>query len=383
MRVAFYAPMKAPTSPVPSGDRRIARLLMTAMGAAGHDVDLAARLRTWDGSGDARRQARLRDLGDRLARRLLGRYRGRPAADRPAAWFTYHVYHKAPDWIGPTVSDGLDIPYLIAEASVADEQATGPWALGHAATVAALGRADAVLGLNAKDGPAVLPLLDHPGRLVALPLFLDAAPFAAAAADRGRHRADLGRRFELPADVPWLLTVAMMRIGDKLASYRVLGDALARLGGRPWSLLVVGDGEARPEVEAALAGAGPNVRYAGERAAADLPAICAAADLFVWPAVNEAMGMALLEAQAAGLAVVAGDGGGIPDIVRDGAAGLLAPVGDAAAFADAVGTLLDDPDRRHRLGAAAAAAVARDRDLAGTARRLDDVLRRAAAERRR
>ena len=207
---------------------------MAAMAAAGHDVDLAARLRTWDGAGDSWRQARLREVGERLARRLLGRYNRRPVAERPDAWLTYHVYHKAPDWIGPAVSDALDIPYLIAEASVANKQAAGPWALGHSATVAAIGRADTVLGLNAIDGPAVQRLLDDPKRLVPLPLFLDAAPFAAAATERDRHRAGLGRRFGLRAEVPWLLTVAMMHRGDKLASYGVLGDALARLGDRRW-----------------------------------------------------------------------------------------------------------------------------------------------------
>ncbi len=382
MRVAFYAPMKAPTSPVPSGDRRIARLLMAALATAGHDVDLAARLRTWDGVGDCRRQARLRDVGERLAGRLVDRYDRRPKAERPGAWLTYHVYHKAPDWIGPAVSDALDIPYLIAEASVANKQAEGPWALGHGATVAAVRRADAILGLNAIDGPAVQSLLDDPSRLVPLPLFLDAAPFAAAAADRDRHRTDLMRRFGLRADVPWLLTVAMMRQGDKLASYGLLADALALLDGRRCDLLVVGDGEARSEVEAMLAGTGVDVRFAGEQEADALPAFYGAADILVWPAVNEAMGMALLEAQAAGLALVAGNGGGIPDIVRDAETGLLVPAGDAPAFADAVSMLLDDEDRRRRMGAAARAVVARDHDLAGAARRLDEVLRRAVVEHR-
>jgi glycosyltransferase involved in cell wall biosynthesis len=382
MRVAFYAPMKAPTSPVPSGDRRIARLFMAAMATAGHDVDLAARLRTWDGVGDSRRQARLRDVGERLAERLVGRYDRGPKAERPGAWLTYHVYHKAPDWIGPAVSDALDIPYLIAEASVANKQAEGPWALGHDATVAAVRRADAILSLNAIDGPAVQSLLEDPGRLVPLPLFLDAAPFSAAAADRDRHRADMVRRFGLRADVPWLLTVAMMRPGDKLASYELLADALGRLDDRHCDLLVVGDGEARSNVEAMLSGIGIDVHFTGEQEADALPAFYGAADVLVWPAINEAMGMALLEAQAAGLPVVAGNGGGIPDIVRHAETGVLVPDGDAAAFGEAVSMLLGDEDRRRRMGAAARAVVARDHDLARGARRLDEVLRRAVVEHR-
>ena len=165
MHLAFYAPMKPPTSAVPSGDRRIARLFMQAFAQAGHEVDLAARLRTWEGVGDESRQVRLRDVAGRLSRRLLDRYLSRPAIERPDAWFTYHVYHKAPDWIGPAVSDALDIPYLVAEASIADKRASGPWALGHAATAAAIRRADAALGLKAIDGPAVCRYLEEPGRL--------------------------------------------------------------------------------------------------------------------------------------------------------------------------------------------------------------------------
>ena len=46
MRIAFYAPLKAPTHPVPSGDRRMARLLMAALEAGGHHVTLASTLRS-------------------------------------------------------------------------------------------------------------------------------------------------------------------------------------------------------------------------------------------------------------------------------------------------------------------------------------------------
>ena len=102
-----------------------------------------------------------------------------------------------------------------------------------------------------------------------------------------------------------------MRPGDKLASYRILGDALARLGDLAWSLEVVGDGAARPEVERALAPLGARVAWAGALGPAALARHLAAADLCLWPAVNEAFGMALLEAQASGLPVVAGASGGV------------------------------------------------------------------------
>ena len=73
MKIAFYAPLKPPDHPVPSGDRNIARALMQALAAAGHGVVLASRLRSLDSRGDESRQRRLHALGDRLAARLAER----------------------------------------------------------------------------------------------------------------------------------------------------------------------------------------------------------------------------------------------------------------------------------------------------------------------
>lgn len=381
MRIAFYAPMKPPGHPTPSGDRRMARLLIQALRAAGHTVELASRFRSRDGTGDPARQARLRALGQRLARRLVERYRGRPAAHRPQAWFTYHLYYKAPDWLGPAVSAALGLPYLVAEASIAPKRADGAWRLGHEASAAAVAAADAVLCFNAVDPECLRPLIADPGRLFALKPFLDTAPFADAATGRTKKRAALAGRLGLDADRPWLIAVAMMRPGDKLDSFRILGRALARIADRPWALLVAGDGPARAEVESALEPLGPRVRYLGQQAPAALPDLLGAADLCVWPAVREAYGMALLEAHAAGLPVVAGIGVGVDAVVRHGVTGLLTPPGDAAAFAAAVAALLAAPERRLAMGRAARRHVVAEHGIAAAARRLDAVVARAVMDR--
>jgi hypothetical protein len=109
MRIAFYAPLKPPNHPTASGDRTMARLVVAALQMAGHEVDIAATLRSWDGIGDGARQERLRRIGIRLAARFVRRC-ARDPARRPALWFTYHLYHKAPDWLGPAVADALAIP---------------------------------------------------------------------------------------------------------------------------------------------------------------------------------------------------------------------------------------------------------------------------------
>jgi glycosyltransferase involved in cell wall biosynthesis len=188
----------------------------------------------------------------------------------------------------------------------------------------------------------------------------------------------LARRHGLDPDKPWMLAVAMMREGDKLASYRLLAEALRGLPDPDWQLVVAGGGPARGAVETAFAWAGADrVCFLGEVPPDDLPGLYAACDLMAWPAVNEAYGMALLEAQAAGLPVVAGCCGGVPAIVRDGETGILTGPGDAAAFAAAVHGLLGDSAARQRMAGAAAAAVVSGHGLDSAAKQLDAILREA------
>jgi glycosyltransferase involved in cell wall biosynthesis len=359
MRIAFYAPLKPLDHKVPSGDRRVAGLFLEALRLAGHQPFIASRLRSFDAFGDAARQALLAERGRETAARLVAGWRRQPQA-APGLWVTYHLYYKAPDWIGPEVCAGLGIPYVVAEASLAMKRAAGPWAPGHRAVAAALRRADRVIGVNSADREGVLPLLAHRDRWLAVPPFIDARNYAGT-----RHK---------PGAPSRLVTVAMMRPGDKLASYRVLGTALSRLLDLAWTLEVIGDGPARADVETALAPLAARVRYAGALSAAVIAARLRETDLFVWPAINEAYGMALLEAQAAGLAVVAGDSGGVGDVIADGVTGLLTSPGDVAAFAASVRGLVSDPARCATLGGAGREKIRRDHDLPHAAARLSAMI---------
>jgi glycosyltransferase involved in cell wall biosynthesis len=351
----------------------MARALMAALDYAGHDVDLATVFRSRDGAGDENRQARVRDIGRGLATRLLRRYEN-GTANRPDLWFTYHVYYKAPDWIGPRISEALDIPYVIAEASHAPKRQGGAWAIGHDAAAAAIRTADRIIGINAANIPCVLPLLSDPGRLMPLRPFLDTGLFENAPP-----------RAAEPADghpVPVLMTTAMMRHGDKAASYRLLAEALARLDSLPWQLAIIGDGAARVDIEALMAPLGEErVRYLGQRETVEMPNLLNQADLFVWPAVREAYGMAMLEAQAAGLPVVAGNAGGVNEIIQHGITGVLVPEGSVAAFADAIAGLLSDRAQMAAMGVAARQKVAKEHSLAAAAAALDDIVTHAQPRR--
>ena len=382
MRIAFYAPLKAPDDPVPSGDRTMARLLWLALQRAGHTVELASRMRSFEGAGEPNRQQRLARLGARLANALIRRYRLRPPSLRPQLWFTYHLYHKAPDWLGPPVSDALGIPYVVAEASYAPKQETGPWAQGCTATRTALAAADLVLGLNTADRACVLPLLRSPARWAPLAPFVDPARARAGVAEAAAQRQSLAHSLGFDAGTVLLLTVAMMRPGAKLASYRLLAQALGHLTARRWQLLIAGDGPAREEVLAAFADLGPRVHWLGAYEPDALAQLYPVADIYVWPAISEAYGMVLLEAQAAGVPVVAGLTGGVGDIVCAGETGLLVPVADAAAFAQAVARLIDNGDERRLLGQQAARAVGEHHSLDAAARALDKFLTPLVATRK-
>jgi glycosyltransferase involved in cell wall biosynthesis len=376
MRIAFYAPLKHPDHPVASGDRTVARGLIAALRLAGHDVEVASDFRSFDG-GDTRRQAALRDEGTRLAERYVRK--SKSSATTPDVWFTYHLYHKAPDWIGPLVASKLGIAYVVAEASYAPKQAGGRWSIGHRAVAEALAQAKIDFQLNPNDAECVLPLLASPDRLVVLPPFLETAPFRAP--KRQQSRMVVGGQYGLDREMPWLLTVAMMRDDQKLASYRVLAEAMNKLRRKPWQLVIAGSGPAEEKVRALFAPLEDRAKWLGILPPDKLKHVYRASDLFVWPAVKEAFGMALLEAQAAGLPVVAGRSPGVASIVSEGKTGVLAAEGDANAFAKAVGTLLPNADRRRAFGRAAARRAARVHDISVAADVLDRHLRKLVSAR--
>lgn len=143
-------------------------------------------------------------------------------------------------------------------------------------------------------------------------------------------------------------------------------------------VVVVGDGPERGRLEQQAARLGVAARFCGELAGEPLSAWRHAADLFVLPSRvlvdgrTDSAPVALLEAMAAALPVVASEVGGNAELLRDEVNGLLVPQGDTAALRAAIGRLAGDPGLRARLGAAArdAAAAHTWERVSGTIRRL-------------
>jgi glycosyltransferase involved in cell wall biosynthesis len=197
-------------------------------------------------------------------------------------------------------------------------------------------------------------------RTAILPPFLDASPFLAH-----EHDPLTGQ----------LATVAMMRPGDKLESYRMLAASLGKLRDLSWTLSVVGDGPARAEVEALFAGLPPErIVWHGQMEQAEIARLLSRSSVYLWPGVGEAYGLAYLEAEAAGLPVVAQQIAGVPSVVVDGRTGLLTPAGDVDAYAGAIRGLLADERERSRLAKGARDFVRHERSLEAGSQRLMAIL---------
>ncbi|MDF1720098.1 MAG: glycosyltransferase family 4 protein [Minwuia sp.] len=356
MRIAFHAPLKPPDNPVPSGDRQIARLLIAALRHAGHQVDVASQLRTREPAGNSQTQADLLDMGKQEVARLLALYKTAP----PDLWFTYHLYYKAPDLIGPSVCRALGIPYVVAEASHAGKRMQGPWAIFAETALQAIIQAGAVIALNRAD-------MDGLGGLVVPERLHHLHPFI-----RGRVRP--GRRKHAAGPVR-LLAIGMMRGGDKLQSYRALARAVRGLRASDWHLTIVGGGPMSRRIRAAFQPVRERVTWTGTMPPSHLGRIIADHDLMVWPAVNEAFGMALVEACCHGLPIVAGRVGGVPDVVAHAETGILVPPENDHALRQAIASMIRNPQQRQRLGSAAWRRASRLHGFDGATRRIDRIIR--------
>ncbi len=159
--------------------------------------------------------------------------------------------------------------------------------------------------------------------------------------------------------------VALLAVGALVPrkGYDVLLAALALLTDLPWRLVIIGDirrdagTTVRVHADIARYNLAGRVLVAGAVPARRLAALYASADIFVLASRFEGYGMALSEAIAHGVPVVGAMAGAIPETAPSGAA-LLAPPGDAGAFAAALRRLIERPAERRRLAAAAWAAAA-------------------------
>jgi glycosyltransferase involved in cell wall biosynthesis len=352
--IAFYAPMKPPSDPVPSGDRTMARALIAALAGIGPgQARVISELRSRDGAGNAARQDEIFRAAEAEVERLA-------KADPPALWLTYHSYYKAPDLLGPALSRHWGISYVLVEATRAAKRLSGPYARFATAAEAACDAADVIFYMTEHDREALERDRPPGQRLIRLRPFLNQQALSAAA---NRHADGGPARF---------LACAMFRGGDKLASYEALAAALALVRAQDWTLAIVGDGPKRADAEALFSAFGERVTFLGALAPELLAGHFASADALLWPGIGEAYGMVYLEAQAQGCPIVAEDRPGVRDVVREG--GWLVEPDNPPAFARAIETLMADGEARLAAGRKARAQIAADHLLDAARASLKDGL---------
>lgn len=338
----------------------MARMLIRALERKGHIVEVASELRSYSRVPDADVWTDLTANAGLEVSRISERWCNEPTPD---VWFCYHPYYKAPDLIGPRLAERFGLAYVTVESSYAAKRDDGPWIKWQGSVRDSLESAVVNFCLTERDRSGILAAVPK-ARTASLKPFIDTALFA----EKGSRRDEPGL---------CLISVAMMREGDKFESYRFLAEALKKLPeSLPWALSVIGDGPKAVEVKQLFADfpAG-RVEWFGSRPETEVAGMLAKGSIYVWPGIGEAYGLAYLEAQAAGLPVIAQSIAGVPEVVADGVSGILTPPGDTDAYAGAIADLLNDDARRMALAAKARDFVLEQRSLDRAAATIDDILR--------
>ncbi len=165
--------------------------------------------------------------------------------------------------------------------------------------------------------------------------------------DGSGARAELG----IPADAPLVGIIANLGAYKRYDLFVEMAAMVRHQVPEAW-FLSVGRGDVGPYLARARElGVADRIVFAGYRA--DVPRLIAAMDLTVNTSWNEALGVSRIESLAMGVPTVSFDGGGSPEVVRDGVTGYLAPFPDTRALAARVVTLLRDPARRRAMGRSA------------------------------
>jgi glycosyltransferase involved in cell wall biosynthesis len=369
MKIAFYAPFKPLDHPHPSGDRTIARGLAGYLSDQGHELCVQSRLRTrWIYLRWYKWPQLLLELV-----LCLVRLKKNP----PDIWLTYHTYYKAPDILGPVVSRLLKIKYAVFQGIYSTKQRRRlKTAAGFYLNRAALQKADHLFTNKLTDLKNLKRIVPE-NRLTYVKPGLIPENYK-----RNRSEGLRMRTAWNTGALPVMLSAAMFRDDVKTKSLIWLIDCCKGLKERQldFVLVIAGSGVMEKKLKShARNTLGSSVRFAGKIAPERMAAFYSAGDLFVYPGINEGLGMVFLEAQSCGLPVVAFDNGGIPEAVADKKTGFLTPMYDSEAFQEKMAQLLTREDLRTEMGRQAAHYVRTCHDLKANYKNVETTLIKVAS----
>lgn len=279
---------------------------------------------------------------ERADLRALARMRRALAAHRTEV---LHSHNGVPHYYAMAAALGLRLRRIVNTRHGMGQAGAGSrreWLFRHS-----LRRADVAVAVSEAAGRRLTETrLVAADKLRIVPNGIHPAAFRARDGDaRARLAASLG----LPAQTQLVGFVGRLNWAKDL---QTMIAAFARVLERrsDAALVLVGEGEERARLEAAIAraGIGDRVFLLGDRG--DVPRLLPAFSIFAMSSVSEGYSIALLEACASALPIVATDVGGNAEIVADGSTGLVVPPGEPEAFAAALLALLDDPRRAAAMG---------------------------------
>ena len=365
-RIAFYAPIKPPDHPIASGDRLIARNLISALELAEFEVELASSFIAYSKreAPEIMQQRKQGALDE--ATNIVNEFKRNP----PDMWVTYHPYCKAPDWIGPFVAHSLEIPYVTIEAARTGqgfENGGDRWNEWRKEAQDGIMQADLHIAFKPQDRDYIASLTGNDQNIKMLAPFLN-----------NTNEAELPpvtHASHWRENAPVLLTVGMMRPGKKLENYRRIAHALEPLQALHWNWIAVGDGPERNTIEDMFSAFDPNrIQFVGALSPQEVLSHMAKADLFIWPGWKEPIGMVYLEAQMMGLPVAALDSMGVSLTVKHGETGLLSAENDPAAFSENLAALISHPSLRTDMGKKASQNILKNHSLNSAAHHLRQFL---------
>jgi glycosyltransferase involved in cell wall biosynthesis len=289
-------------------------------------------------------------------------------------WLTYNSYYKGPDLLGPMAKRHWSLPYIIFQGVYSTKRKkkirTVP---GFYLNRRALVAADHVFSNKQVDHHNLRRILP-PDRMtyVGPGIYPEEFKFDTQA------REDLRRQWNVGEETV-ILSAAMFRADVKTRGLKWVIRTCGHLNrlGRRFYLVIAGDGQEKANLQKLATELLPGrVRFVGRIPRERMARFYSAGDLFVFPGINESLGMVFMEAQSCGLPVVAFANAGVPEVVQDRVTGLLQPLFDFKSFVQAVDLLLSDRDLRVRMGQAAHSFIRTHRDLNKNYRLVEAVLQR-------
>lgn len=264
-----------------------------------------------------------------------------------------HGLRYAPLFAAAAVASGL--PLVVSLHNLVPSDLTG---LQKAAARTALSRAGAVIAVSRAVAQSAAGVVTDPARIVTIPNGIDTSRFAVSPEERSERRH--ARRATLSLGPSLTLIVCLSRLSPEKDVTNLI-EAFALLASEfpDARMCIAGEGRLKKTLEwhVNLLGLAGRVFLPGVVPRDEISDLLFAADVFALSSREEGLSLAVLEAMAARLPVVATNVGGLPEAIEAGVTGLLAPPRFPETFAQALRELLSDPAKMRRMGDAGVSRV--------------------------